>query len=65
MKTEQIREMTTEDIIDEIRTHERTLMGLRMGNAIGTVDNPLELRSERRAVARMKTVLRERELEIR
>jgi len=65
MKIEQIREMKTEDIIDEIRTQERTLMDLRMGNAIGTVDNPLEIRAGRRTVARMKTVLRERELEIR
>ena len=65
MKIEQIREMKTEDIIDEIRTQERTLMDLRMGNAIGTVDNPLEIRGGRRTVARMKTVLRERELEIR
>jgi len=65
MKIDQIREMQTEDIVAEIATQEHALMGLRMGNAIGTVDNPLELRFKRRDVARMKTVLRERELEIR
>ncbi len=65
MKVEQIREMSTEDIREEISTQERALMEMRMGNAIGTLDNPLELRFKRRDVARMKTVLHEREREIR
>jgi ribosomal protein L29 len=36
-----------------------------MGNAIGTVENPLQIRFKRRDIARMKTVLTERERKIR
>ena len=61
MKIDQIRDMETGALEAEIRVHEKTLMDLRMGNAIGTVDNPVEIRYERRNVARMKTVLSERQ----
>lgn len=65
MKVESIREMENDAINQEIDKTEKELMSLRMGNTIGTVDNPLEIREKRRDVARMKTVLRERELNIR
>ena len=65
MKIDLIRDMETSAINDDILEQEKALMGLRMGNAIGTTDNPLEIRHKKRAIARMKTVLRERELEVR
>ena len=62
MKIETIREMDDQAITTEISSLEKELMGLRMGNAIGIVENPLQIRFNRRAIARMKTVLRERAL---
>ncbi len=59
MKIEQIREMSSEDLIKEIDSIQKEVMNLRMGNKIGTVDNPLEIRHKRRTIARMKTVLTE------
>ena len=60
MKVDQIREMTDEQIVSEIDSLQKDLMKLRMGNKIGTVDNPLEIRTKRRTIARMKTILVEK-----
>ena len=65
MKIDQIQDMSNDVILQEISSVEKELMNLRMGNTIGTIDNPLQIRQKRRDIARMKTVLRERELEIR
>jgi len=62
MKVNQIRDMDDAAINEEIAAQVKELMEKRMGHVIGLVENPLELRHRRRAIARMKTVLREREL---
>lgn len=61
MKIEQIREMSVADISKEIEGLQVKQMKLRMGNAIGTVDNPVELRQNKRTIARMKTILTEKQ----
>ncbi|MDJ0837407.1 MAG: 50S ribosomal protein L29 [Acidobacteriota bacterium] len=63
MKIDSIRDMENSAIESEIREQEKQLMEMRMGNAIGTVDNPVEIRYKRRDIARMKTVLRERQIQ--
>jgi large subunit ribosomal protein L29 len=65
MKSEEIREMDDTTIRSEIGSLEKELMSLRMGNTIGTTENPLLIRFKKRDVARMKTVLHERQLNIR
>ncbi len=63
MKIDSIRDMENSAIESEIREQEKQLMEMRMGNAIGTVDNPVQIRYKRRDIARMKTVLRERQIQ--
>lgn len=65
MKIQEIRDMDVKDIHEEITNAEKEVMLMRMGNAIGSVDNPLAIRSKKRDIARMKTVLRERALNLR
>jgi len=65
MKIHEIREMDDAAIREGIEEREKEMMHLRMGNAIGTVENPLQIRFKRRDIARMKTVLTERERKIR
>ena len=60
MKIEQIRDMKTAEINEEIEEHQKKLMHLRMGNKIGTVENPIEIRRVKRTIARMKTILTEK-----
>ena len=65
MKAQEIRELKKDDIQTEITKLEKELQGMQMGNSIGVIENPVQIRKMRRTVARLKTVLRERELEIR
>lgn len=65
MNIQEIRDMEDSVILEEITNAEKELMHLRMGNVIGSVDNPIQIRHKRRTVAKMKTVLRERALKLR
>jgi len=65
MKIEEIRAMDDAAILKSIDDTEKDVMTLRMKNTIGDVENPLTIRNRKRDVARMKTVLSERELKIR
>lgn len=62
MKIETIREMSNEAIVEEIEKLQQEIMHTRMSNAIGTSESPVGIRFARRDVARMHTVLREREM---
>ncbi len=63
MKIYEIREMSTEEIIKRIEEEENNLVDLRFQNELKNLANTAKLRNTRKDIARMKTVLRERELE--
>jgi large subunit ribosomal protein L29 len=55
-----IREMTDVEIRAKIAEYERERFGLRFKSATEVLANPMDLRTARRTVARLKTVLAER-----
>lgn len=62
MKTSQIRDKNTDEL-RELSTQKRDeLFRLRMELYTGQLENPASLKTARRDVARIETVLREREL---
>lgn len=61
MKASEIRELTDEELHQRLRERHEALHAFRMQMATGTVDNVRASREARRDIARMKTVLRERE----
>jgi large subunit ribosomal protein L29 len=63
MKIVDIRDMDNQALLEEIDRLEKEIMHQRMANTIGTSENPVEIRFKRRDVARIKTVLHQRELE--
>ena len=63
MKTKEIRELTTEEIIKKIALDKEELLKLRMKQATGSLENPARIKELRKEVARFKTIIRERELE--
>ncbi len=63
MKVNEIRELSTEEIIAKIKECKEELFNLRFQQATGNLEKPSRLRELRHTVARMKTVLKERELE--
>ena len=62
MKAAKVREMG----LDELRTKERELQEqlfrLRVQKSLGQLDNAIKLRETRRDVARVKTVLKEKQV---
>ena len=62
MKVKEIRELTTEEILAKIKESKEELFNLRFQQATGNLEKPSRIRDLRHQVARMKTVLREREL---
>jgi len=62
MKVKEIRELTTEQIVAKIKESKEELFNLRFQQATGNLEKPSRIRELRHDVARLKTVLREREL---
>ena len=62
MKAEDIRELTDEEIRERIQELTEERFRLRFRNATMDLENPKLQTEIRRDIARMKTVLREREL---
>ena len=63
MKVNEIRNLTTEEINKKIAESKEELFNLRMKQATGSLENPSRIRELRKTVARLKTILREREIE--
>ena len=62
MKAAEIRDLTDEEIRQRIVETQEELFRLRFRSATQALENPALLRRLRRDIARMKTILREREL---
>lgn len=52
-----------EDLIAELRATEADYQKMKFDHAVKGLDNPMELRTMRRDIARLKTEIRRRELE--
>ena len=58
----ELRELTDDELTDKLREHKEELFNLRFQNATGQLANNRRLRTVRQEIARIYTVLREREL---
>ncbi len=59
---DEIRKLTDEEIKTKITESQEELFNLRLSKAQGNLEKPSRINELRKLVARMKTVLREREL---
>ena len=62
MKIKDLRELSTKELEGKILDSKKELFSLRMKQSTGTLDKPSRIKELRKDVARMKTILREREL---
>lgn len=62
MKADEIRDLSDEGLGEKTNELLESLFRMRFKLALGNVDVVKQLRSERRDLARVKTILREREL---
>lgn len=63
MKASEIRKMDTAEILKKIDELKTELFNLRFQLATGQLENTARIRQVKKTIARMKTIIRERELE--
>jgi large subunit ribosomal protein L29 len=65
MKPQELRDMTREEILVRKEELEKEIFNLKIRQATKQIDNPLKIRTLRRELARIITVLHEDKLKIR
>ncbi len=62
MKASELRDMSREELLSKEEELYQALFNLRFQHATGQLDNPMMLKKTKRDLARVKTVIREKEL---
>ncbi len=63
MKNSKIKEMSSPELEKELSELKSELFKLRFSLATNGLDNPLKVKEVRKEIARVKTILRQREIE--
>lgn len=63
MKASEIRNLTSDELSKKLADLKDELFKLRFQLATGQLENPMRIRDVRRGIARVKTVIRQRELQ--
>ncbi|MBQ1390231.1 MAG: 50S ribosomal protein L29 [Firmicutes bacterium] len=62
MELNKIREMTDVELAAELDKMKKELFNLRFQHVTGQLENPVKMREVKRDIARVKTIIREKEL---
>ena len=62
MKVSEIKEMTNNEIVERLQIEKENLVRLRLNHAVSPLENPNKLKETKATIARLNTILREREL---
>ena len=63
LNIEKVRELDVDEMETKVKSIEEELFNLRFRNAMKQLENPLEIRNLRKDLARLKTVIRQQQLE--
>ena len=63
MKQSEIKDLSVAELQEKLSQTKKTYTDLKMAHAISPIENPLQIRTVRRAVARIATELSKRELQ--
>ena len=63
MELKKMREMSDAELIAELAKMKKDLFNLRFQHVTGQLENPVLMRETKRDIARVKTIIREKELE--
>lgn len=64
MKAKEIRDLTTAEIEQNVKSLKEELFNLRFQLATGQLENTARIRDVKKSIARMKTIERQRELSV-
>ena len=63
MKVTELRELSTEELTQKLADSKQELFNLRFQNAINQLENPQRIGDVKKTIARIKTIIHEREAE--
>ncbi len=63
MKGKEIRDWSNDELIQKLKEFKTELFNLRFQLVTGQVDNPVRIRLVKKDIARIKSIIREKELE--
>ena len=61
MKANEVREMTVAELEQKLASLKKDLFMLRMQHATNQLDNPMKIAAVKKDIARVKTIIREKE----
>ena len=62
MTVQDIRNTETQELLNKVEENKKELFGLRFQAATGQLENTARIRTVRKNIAKIKTIIREREL---
>ena len=62
MELDKLRQMTTEELKEAVEEAQKSLTQMKMAHVISPMENPNKLKDTKKNVARMLTILRERQI---
>ncbi len=62
MKAQEIRDLSAEELVVKLGDLKKDLFNLRLQHATNQLDNPIKIADVKRDIARVKTIIRERDL---
>jgi large subunit ribosomal protein L29 len=62
MKIKEVNELETKELVEKLENTQAALASMKLNHTISPLENPSQIKAARRDIARMKTVLRSREL---
>ena len=62
MKAKEVRDMNTAELTVKLDDLKKDLFNLRLQHATNQLDNPIKIAEVKRDIARVKTIIREREM---
>ncbi|KXU48634.1 ribosomal protein L29 [Candidatus Stoquefichus sp. KLE1796] len=62
MTVQDIRNTETQELLNKVEEYKKELFGLRFQQATGQLENTACIKTVRKNIARIKTIIREREL---
>ena len=64
MELKKMRELTEVELNAELAKMKKELFNLRFQHATGQLENPVKMRELKKDIARVKTIIREKELKV-
>ena len=62
MKINEVKEFADKDLREKLENADSALHQMKLNHSVTPLENPSQIKAARRDIARMKTVLRQREL---